>query len=298
MAPVQTLRWIAGGAGPSEENVEIDGSEPYIVGGHTASGYWVSTGRETTIGGLFAAGDVCGGAPQKYVTGALAEAAIAAEAIKERCKSRAAGQNKRESGEAGQSECESGAAGQNKSSGGQPVSESWEDWRAHTDDAQAAALLEGCHSCISGEDRAFSGTDPSADDSVFSTEELEAAMQKAMDEYAGGIKTNYSYNEAGLEIADRKIRRLQELQGELRARSMDELLRVYELRERLVTARALIAHMRARQETRWHSFQENSDHPEKKKEFELYVNSRMAHGEIQILYRPLAEREAYYEHTD
>ena len=79
MAPSQTLRWIESKKPPSEENVEIEGTEPYIVGGHTASGYHVNTSRETTIKGLFAAGDVAGGCPQKYVTGALAEAEIAVE---------------------------------------------------------------------------------------------------------------------------------------------------------------------------------------------------------------------------
>lgn len=66
---------------PSEQNVEIEGTEPYIVGGHTASGYWVDTERETTIHGLYAAGDVAGGCPQKYVTGALVEGEIAAHSI-------------------------------------------------------------------------------------------------------------------------------------------------------------------------------------------------------------------------
>ena len=71
MAPSQTLKWLESGKGPSEQNVEIEGTEPYIVGGHTASGYWVDNNRETTIHGLFAAGDVAGGCPQKYVTGAF-----------------------------------------------------------------------------------------------------------------------------------------------------------------------------------------------------------------------------------
>ncbi|MCL1880167.1 MAG: adenylyl-sulfate reductase subunit alpha [Actinomycetia bacterium] len=80
MAPSQTLRWLESGLPPSQKNVEIEGTEPYIVGGHTASGYWVDTHRETTLKCLFAAGDVAGGCPQKYVTGALAEAEIATEA--------------------------------------------------------------------------------------------------------------------------------------------------------------------------------------------------------------------------
>ena len=82
MAPSQTIRWIENGT-PSKANVEIEGTEPYIVGGHTASGYWVDTKRATTIDGLYAAGDVAGGAPQKYVTGALAEGEIAAKSAME-----------------------------------------------------------------------------------------------------------------------------------------------------------------------------------------------------------------------
>ncbi|MDR3270429.1 MAG: adenylyl-sulfate reductase subunit alpha [Peptococcaceae bacterium] len=80
MAPSQTLRWLESGLTPSVHNVEIEGTEPYIVGGHTASGYWVDLHRETTIRGLFAAGDVAGGCPQKYVTGAFVEGEIAAKA--------------------------------------------------------------------------------------------------------------------------------------------------------------------------------------------------------------------------
>ena len=81
MAPSQTLKWIESGKSPSEQDVEIQGTEPYIVGGHTASGYWVNTGRETTVKGLYAAGDVAGGCPQKYVTGAMVEGEIAAKKI-------------------------------------------------------------------------------------------------------------------------------------------------------------------------------------------------------------------------
>lgn len=38
MAPSQTLKWLESGKMPSEQDVEIQGTEPYIVGGHTASG--------------------------------------------------------------------------------------------------------------------------------------------------------------------------------------------------------------------------------------------------------------------
>jgi hypothetical protein len=69
MAPAQTLFWRESGLSPQEFDVEIEGSEPYVVGGHTASGYWIGADRSTTLPGLFAAGDVAGGCPQKYVTG-------------------------------------------------------------------------------------------------------------------------------------------------------------------------------------------------------------------------------------
>jgi len=80
MAPSQSLRWLESDKGPSVQNVEIEGTEPYVTGGHTAAGYWVNTNRETTVHGLFAAGDAAGGCPQKYVTGALVEGEIAAKA--------------------------------------------------------------------------------------------------------------------------------------------------------------------------------------------------------------------------
>jgi len=59
--------------------VEICGAEPHVVGGHGLSGYWVDVGRRATVPGLYAAGDVAGGVPKKYVPGAWAEAAIAVE---------------------------------------------------------------------------------------------------------------------------------------------------------------------------------------------------------------------------
>jgi adenylylsulfate reductase, subunit A len=57
--------------------VEITGGEPHVVGGHGLSGYWVDVARRTTLPGLWAAGDVAGGSPKKYASGAWAEAVLA-----------------------------------------------------------------------------------------------------------------------------------------------------------------------------------------------------------------------------
>ena len=68
---------------------------------------------------------------------------------------------------------------------------------------------------------------------------------------------------------------------------MDDLLRIYEVRERLTVARVLIAHLMARRETRWHAFAENTDFPEKDPHFQAYVNSVYRDGRITTVLRPL-----------
>ena len=249
MAPSQTLKWLESGKKPSEQNVEIEGTEPYIVGGHTASGYWVDTHRETTIPGLFAAGDVAGGCPQKYVTGAMVEGEIAALRMVE--------QLDREEPEAG-------------------------------DPQREKNLLEE----KTAEYESFLGRK----DPLFALDDLEDAMQKVMDNYAGGISTHYQFNEKQLALAAQKISRLEILAGQTAAADMQELMHVYELKERLTVCQSVIAHLGARKETRWHSFAENLDYPEKSDTWLRYVNSRKEDGTIHILYRDLVGREETYEH--
>ena len=249
MAPSQTLKWIEIGKNPSQQNVEIEGTEPYIVGGHTASGYWVDTNRATTIKGLYAAGDVAGGCPQKYVTGALAEGEIAAYSVMDFLKENHAGE---------------------------------------IDNQTADEKIKEVEGFLTKNSNAR-----------FTTEQLEEAMQTVMDSYAGGIKTNYRFNEKQLEIADSKIEALQKLSEELYAEDFQELMYIYELRERLTVCRSVIAHLKARKETRWHSFAENLDYPEKDNEnFLKYVNSRYENGKLNIIFRDLVEGGKVYEHHD
>lgn len=255
MAPSQTLKWLEASGGPSEENVEIEGTEPYIVGGHTASGYWVDNNRETTIHGLFAAGDVAGGCPQKYVTGALAEGEIAAQAIAERLEG---------------------------SGKGFVVNE-----------VADSELSENAFAKKSEYERFLNNKQGLVD-----IEQTEEAMQKIMDQYAGGISTDYQYNEARLELADEKIKFLEKSIDNLAAQDADDLLRIYEIRERLTVCRSVIAHLKARKETRWHSFAENMDYPDKSDDWLKYVNSRKENGEIKIIIRDLVRGGDSYEHSD
>ena len=249
MAPSQTIKWIESGRNPSRQNVEIEGTEPYIVGGHTASGYWVDTDRATTIEGLFAGGDVAGGCPQKYVTGALAEGEIAGLSAVKYIDSKESFEK---------------------------ISD--EDTNYHLRETEK--YLTDRHS-------------------LYTTEQLEEAMQTVMDSYAGGIKTNYRFNEKQLDIADCKIRQLETLTDDLYAEDFQELMYICELKERLTVCKSVIAHLRARKETRWHSFAENLDYPEKDdKNFNKYVNSRLENGEIKIIIRDLVTGGEKYEHSN
>lgn len=254
MAPSQTLKWVEAGKNPSEQNVEIEGTEPYIVGGHTASGYWVNTERETTIHGLYAAGDVAGGCPQKYVTGAMVEGEIAAIDMVSKLDA--------------------------DTSDGSLGTSAFDEKKAL--DAKAS---EYDHFL----------TERSQ---MFTTEAIEEAMQKVMDNYAGGISTHYQFNGKQLALAKEKINHLIELTGDLYACDMHELMFIYELKERLTVCLSVIAHLGARKETRWHSFAENLDYPDKSDDWMKYVNSRYENGQLHMIYRELVGREARYEHND
>lgn len=259
MAPSQTLKWIESGKNPSEQNVEIEGTEPYIVGGHTASGYWVDTNRRTTINGLYAAGDVAGGCPQKYVTGAMAEGEIAAEDIVK---------------ELNRSDITENA-----------FSQSTADEYA---DKLTDERIKEYNEYLRREDK----------DTIFSTEELEEAMQKVMDTYAGGIGSHYQFNEKQLKLAKEKIEQIETLSEKANAKDYHELMFVYELKERLTVCQVLIEQLKARKETRWHSFAENLDYPEKSDEWLKYVNTRKVDGRIEVKYRNLVGRGETYEHSN
>lgn len=270
MAPSQTLKWIETGELPGEQDVEIEGTEPYIVGGHTASGYWVDTNRETTIHGLYAAGDVAGGCPQKYVTGALAEGELAAKAIEAQL--------------IGNAKVSDGKAGPFENDLAKKAESSQEKIKKYIE-TEAGQEIDAYRHILSEHK------------SSFTTEELEEAMQKVMDEYAGGISTHYQYNEKQLKLADEKIDQLIALADQLAAENMHELLFVYELKERLIVCKSLIAHLRGRKETRWHSFNENLDYPETDENYFKYVNSRLVDGKLQIILRDIV-KEGSYEHTN
>jgi adenylylsulfate reductase subunit A len=85
--PSYVLFLASRGQDITKEPIEIYGSDPYIVGGHTGSGYWVDMERMTTVPGLFAAGETAGGNPNKFVGGCAAEGKLASRGALEYMKS-------------------------------------------------------------------------------------------------------------------------------------------------------------------------------------------------------------------
>lgn len=240
MAPSQVLKWIDSGKMPSITNVEIEGTEPYIVGGHAASGYWVSTDRKSTLDGLYCAGDVSGGSPKKYATGCFAEGEIAADSALKYIKK---------------------------------VDLDYMDEK----------VVENKLNEIN---RFFEN-----DSMRYRTDELEEAMQKTMDEYAGGISNGYSYSLQKLNIAGNRIDELLSLSSNLKAENCRDLLLIYELIDRLYVCKVLIAHLAARHETRWKCYEENADFPERDdKNWFKYVNSVYKDGKVNIIFRDIVKK--------
>lgn len=238
MSPGIVLKWADEETEPNSKPLEICGSEPYIVGGHGQAGYWVDTCRMTTLEGLFAAGDVAGGAPKKYVSGCLAEGEIAAlTALKY---------------------------------------------------ISSTGIPEVCDQEIAAElTRVFA---PLVRQEGINPDDYEERLQKIMDEYAGGISANYELCEQKLLIARRLLRALQlEVNRNIAAEDMHELVKAHEVIDRVLVARVLVEHLLYRKETRWRSYQERLDYPERDDERWLtFVNSVYDRQteQIQIIERP------------
>ncbi|MBI5444978.1 MAG: adenylylsulfate reductase, partial [Deltaproteobacteria bacterium] len=213
---------------------------PYLLGGHTASGLWVDAGRRSTIAGLYAAGDVAGGAPKKYVSGAWVEGFRAAR-----------------------------SALSDLATGALPEA-------ADVDRSWASAL-----GAKVGEALVHPGR--------LRPEEATERLQTVMDEYAGGISTFYELHGRRLEVAARELEALEGDLTELGVNDLHGLLLATELRDRVLTARALVAHLATRLETRWPGYQTRVDYPDTDDRWACFVNSRMENGNFHVFTRPLQD---------
>ena len=241
MNPSIVLLWADEGLDKKLSCVEICGTEPFIEGGHSEAGYWVDVDRRTTIKGLYAAGDITGGSPKKYASGAWVEARISVKTI-------------------------------------------IADIRSN---GKIRAVDE---SDIQNELQRITAPFYNHNQNSVTAREMEERLQKVMDEYAGGISTNYELNDKRLRLA-RDL--LNELLGHLeflRADNSYELVGCLEIIDRIEVAQVLVEHLFHRRETRWPCYQTRIDFPDRDDRFWLkYVNSirDTSSGKIKIIKRDL-----------
>ena len=258
---------------------------------------------------MFAAGDVAGGAPQKYVTGALAEGEIAGDEIVRRYQDQ--GEVPSVEWEAWYKETIDAIVkrytSQMGANGGAGISRTNDsNLPAHMSDQSAAVSTKDsfaqirCNDAVIQNDINNSTEGVHAKDSstLASIEAQEQKLQNIMDVYAGGISQAYKYTEESLGVAKLKLEALAKDVEQLQASTLHELSYLYELRDRIVVAQALVAHLEGRKETRWHSFGEHGDYPNCSDEGLVYVNSIYKDGEFQVFQRPLVEKGDTYEHTN
>lgn len=185
MVPSMLLRLGDPKLDPRHRGIEITGSEPYIQGGHGAAGYWVDVERRTTMAGLWAIGDVAGGAPKKYASGAWAEGLIAIDSI----------------------------LGEFRDNGELPAID--ERALATEVEEERARIFEPYRKRERQEKRhAWEFADP---------HEVEERLQRLMDEYAGGISTQYETNEAKLLVARESLLSLEHALDRLTAKNLHRL---------------------------------------------------------------------------
>jgi adenylylsulfate reductase subunit A len=108
-----------------------------------------------------------------------------------------------------------------------------------------------------------------------------------MDEYAGGISTFYEVHGRRLETARRELEALEGDLADLGASDLHELLLATEVRDRVLTARAVVEHLFARRETRWPGYQSRVDFPESAPSWRLFVNSRLEGARVVTITRPV-----------
>ncbi len=238
MNPQVVLLWASNGMNPRVKPVEIQGTEPFIVGGHCQAGYWIDKERRTTIEGLYAAGEVAGGAPKKYVSGSWVEARIAAKTALEEIHSISL---------------------------------------EKIDDA----LIQREKTRVSAPLIKKSGISPS---------QARERLQKIMDEYAGGISTNYTLQEERLLEARRFLKYLKDRIKDITAIDNYHLVEALECIDRVDVARIVVEHLIHRKETRWSCYQARLDYPEKDNSRWLTFVNSIYHpdtDEIEVVERPL-----------
>jgi adenylylsulfate reductase subunit A len=245
----QAILWAATNTSPEERPSEIAACEPYFIGSHSgASGAWVSGPEDIapkeyfwgyanmcTVKGMFAAGDASGASSHKFSSGSTTEGRIAAKASVKYC----------------------------VENGGDP-------------DYDSAKIEELKKTILAPLDLFQEFKDATSDVDVnpnyIKPKMFMFRLQKIMDEYSGGVTSQFMTSKQQLEKALELIAFLKEDGEKLAAEGLHELMRVWENIHRMWQAEAHVRTILFREETRWPGYYFRSDCPSMKDEWKVFAN--------------------------
>jgi adenylylsulfate reductase subunit A len=238
----QAILWAATNVEPEVKPSEIMACDPYFIGSHSgASGAWISGPEDlqnaatkseyfwgyphmTTVQGMFAAGDASGASSHKFSSGSHAEGRIAAKAA---------------------------------------ISYIVDHNTApQVDAAQVDALKAEIIKPLNTYEQ-FKGatTDPEINPNYIRPTQFMYRLQKIMDEYAGGVSSQFKTSDKLLERGTELLGFLKEDSGKLAAKNLHELMRCWENVHRMYQADAHMRSILFREETRWPGYYFRSDKP-------------------------------------
>ncbi len=234
----QALLWASTNVKPEEKPSEIAAAEPYFIGSHSgASGAWVSGPKDlapgeyfwgypnmTTIKGLFAAGDASGASSHKFSSGSHAEGRIAAKGAIEYIVK--------------------------------------EDPQHTYDNAKIEEMKNKILAPLDLYEQHHNETsDPEINPNYIKPKMFMFRLQKIMDEYAGGVTSQFMTNSFLLEKGLELLQYLKEDSEKLAAADLHELMRCWENVQRMWQAEAHVRTIQFREETRWPGYYYRADKP-------------------------------------
>jgi adenylylsulfate reductase subunit A len=247
----QAILWAATNVAPEESPSEIAAAEPYFIGSHSgASGAWVSGPDDlapdeykwgytnmSTVQGLFCAGDASGASSHKFSSGSHAEGRIAAKSA---------------------------------------VKYAADHDMPNVDNAVIEDLKKEILAPLDLYEAHKGGTsDPDISPEYIKPKMFMFRLQKIMDEYCGGVSTNFTTSKPLLEQGLKLMAFLQEDSKKLAAPDLHELMRCWENVHRMWQAEAHMRTILFREETRWPGYYFRADKPTMNEdEWKVFVNSR------------------------
>jgi adenylylsulfate reductase subunit A len=238
----QAILWAASNVEPDKKPSEIMACDPYFIGSHSgASGAWVSGPEDlqngdtkdeyfwgypnmTTVSGMFAAGDASGASSHKFSSGSFTEGRISG-----------------------------------KSAIGYVIDH---NEAPQIDAAKVEALKADVFKPLETFEQ-FKGatTDPDINPNYIRPKQFMYRLQKIMDEYSGGVSSQFKTNDMLLAKGLELMTFLKEDAGNLAAENSNELMRCWEDVHRMYQAEAHMRSILFREETRWPGYYFRADKP-------------------------------------